>query len=139
MAHVDALSRNPEQILLEVAQVDITEGDWVLATQLQDEQLSRIRTILLEGKSTNETKHYFDEYLIKNDKVYKRLDDETATWVVPRDARMQICRLCHDEAGHLGIEKTLERIKRNYWFAGMRRFVTKYVNACLCVLQARSR
>lgn len=31
MAHVDALSRNPVQIPLEVAQVDITEGDWILA------------------------------------------------------------------------------------------------------------
>lgn len=50
---------------------------------------------------------------------------------MPRDARLQICRLCHDDAGHLGVEKTLERIKRNYWFAGMRRFITKYVNACL--------
>lgn len=44
---------------------------------------------------------------------------------------MQICRLCYDDAGHLSVEKTLERIKRNYWFASMRRFVTKYVKACL--------
>jgi len=44
---------------------------------------------------------------------------------------MQICRLCHDDAGHFSIEKTLERIKRNYWFPGMRRFVTKYIHACL--------
>lgn len=98
---------------------------------MQDEQLSRIRTILLEGKPTHETKHYFDEYMIKDNKVYRRLDDETTAWAVPRDARMQICKLCHDDAGHLAVEKTLERIKRNYWFAGMRRFVTKYINACL--------
>lgn len=44
---------------------------------------------------------------------------------------MQICKLCHDDAGNLSVEKTLDRIKCNYWFAGMRRFVTKYVCACL--------
>lgn len=88
-------------------------------------------TILLEGKPNPETKHYFNKYLIKDDKVYRRLADERKTWVVPRDARMQIYRLCNDDAGHLGVEKTLERIKRNYWFAGMRCFVTKYVSACL--------
>lgn len=131
MAHVDALSRNPISIPIEVLRVDITEGDWILAAQLQDEQLSHIRTILLEENKKHETKHYFNEYVLKDGKVYRRLDDKTTAWAVPRDARMQICRLCHDDAGHLGVEKTLERIKRNYWFANMRRFVTKYVNACL--------
>lgn len=51
MAHADALSRNPSPILLEVLQIDITEGDWILAAQLQDEQLARIRKILrLRGR-----------------------------------------------------------------------------------------
>lgn len=131
MAHADALSRNPAPLEIEIAQVDITEGDWVVAAQLQDEQLARVRAILLDGKPTGEVKHYFDEYMLQDGKVYRRLDNGTQAWVVPRGARMQVCRLCHDDAGHLGVEKTLERLRRNYWFAGMRRFVTKYVAACL--------
>jgi len=87
--------------------------------------------ILLSERPTSETKHYFDDYLIRDGKLYRRLDGDNKAWIVPRDARMQICRLCHDDAGHLGIEKTLERIRRNYCFAGMKRFVTKYVYACL--------
>lgn len=90
IAHADALSRNPAPISLEVLQIDVTEGDWILAAQLQDEQLTRIRTILLDKKRTNETKHYFEEYLVKNDKIYRRLDDGTQAWVVPRNARLQI-------------------------------------------------
>jgi len=114
-----------------VAQVDLTEGDWILAAQLQDKQLLRIGRILSRKKPTSETKHYFDEYAMKDNKIYQRIDEKSTTWVVPKGARMKICRLCHDDAGHLGVDKTLERIKRNYWFAGMRRFVTKYVKACL--------
>lgn len=47
---------------------------------------------------------------------------------------MRRCKFvdCATMTRHLGrVENTLERIKRYYWFAGMRRFVTKYVNACL--------
>lgn len=130
MTHANALSRSSLYCSLEILQVDITESDWILAAQLQDEQLAQIQTILLDKKTTSETKHYFREYLIKDNKIYRRLD-KTHAWVVPRNTRIQICRLCHDDAGHLSLEKTLERIKLNYWFAGMRRFVTKYINACL--------
>ncbi|CAK9814884.1 hypothetical protein ANTQUA_LOCUS8262 [Anthophora quadrimaculata] len=98
---------------------------------MQDEQLSRIRTILANNDKSPEVKHYFKEYMLKKDKVYRRMSDNKIAWVVPKDARLQICRLCHDDARHLSAEKTLERIQRNYWFAGMQRFINKYVKACL--------
>jgi len=40
-------------------------------------------------------------------------------------------KLCHDDQGHFALDKTLERIRENYWFKGMRKFVSKYVKACL--------
>ena len=50
---------------------------------------------------------------------------------MPKDAWLQICRLCHDNIGHLSVEKTLRRITRNYWFPKIRRFVSKYIKTCL--------
>jgi transposase InsO family protein len=35
------------------------------------------------------------------------------------------------DLGHTGIENTLKRMQKHYWFARMRSFVTKYVRACL--------
>jgi len=87
--------------------------------------------ILLVEKPTRETKHYFDEYLVHNGKVYRRLTNDSKK-AVSQDARMQICRLCHDDAGHLGVEK---RWSTSRGITGMRRFVNKYVRTCLhCVL-----
>lgn len=37
----------------------------------------------------------------------------------------------HDDVGHCGFERTLQRIKNHYWFKKMRRFVKKYVSSCL--------
>lgn len=37
----------------------------------------------------------------------------------------------HDDIGHFGTEKTLDRINKSYWFPKMSRFVKKYVGACI--------
>lgn len=88
----------------------------MLAAQMQDEQLSRIRTILTSGKRTSEVKHYFDDHVIKRDKLYRKLCDERTIWVVPRHAQIQICRLCHDDAGHLGVKKSQPLTESNHGF-----------------------
>jgi transposase InsO family protein len=129
MPHVDALSRYP--ITVGVDQVDITEGDWILSAQLQDEKLARIRKILESGVENRETKQYFHDYVLKNNKIYRKLADGRKVWAVPHLARWQIVRLCHDRAGHLSVEYTIRRIRLNYYFPKMRRFVTKYISACL--------
>lgn len=49
MAHVDTLSRYLEQNQETVNAADLVEGDWVIAAQLQDDQLVRIRNILASG------------------------------------------------------------------------------------------
>jgi hypothetical protein len=108
MPHVDALSRYP--ITVEVDQVDITESDWILSTQLQDQKLARIRKILETGVENRETKQYFRDYVLKNNKIYRKLTDGRKVWAVPHLARWQIVRLCHDRAGHLSVEHTIRRI-----------------------------
>jgi len=39
-----------------------------------------------------------------NGKVYCHLTNGSKAWAV-RNARMQICKLCHDDIGHLGVAK----------------------------------
>lgn len=127
--HVDAISRLP--IVEGVNQIDITEADWILAAQLQDDKISRIRHILLNAEQTTETKQYFKEYVLQDEKVFRRMPGGQKLWVVPKLARWQVVRLCHDKAGHQSMENTVRRIQMNYWFPKMRRFVKKYVDACL--------
>lgn len=129
MPHVDALSRYP--VMVEVDQVDITEGDWILSAQLQDDKLARVHKILLARVENSETKQYFQKYELKQGKVYRKMPKGKSVWAVPHAARWQIVRLCHDQVGHLSIEHTLRRIQMNYYFPKMRRFVTKYIRACL--------
>lgn len=131
MKHADALSRDLIRETPEILQIDITEADWLLAVQLQDDQISTVRNILFENVKTSETKQYFQNYELRKGMVFRKLEDGRSVWLVPRNVRWQICRLCHDEMGHFSLEKTLRKIRENYWFAGMQRFVRKYISSCL--------
>lgn len=133
MTHVDCLSRNPpvSEVGYVNSIINITEADWLQAVQLQDDEISKIREILISNNRDPSTKLYFENYVLKEGKVHRKLDGGAIKWLVPRANRWQICKLCHDDIGHFGFEKTLAKIKENYWFSGMHRFVKKYVNACL--------
>lgn len=139
MAHVDALSRNPiddtiTNFVEKQSQVmTICDEDWLHTLQLGDSELSRIRQILDHDLGSKELQYIRDNYVIKDNKLYRYVNGDTSNlrWVVPKGARWQVCRMNHDEMGHLGLEKTLDRIKSTYWFAKMSRFVKKYVTACI--------
>lgn len=48
--------------------------------------------------------------------------------------RLDILRESHDSptAGHFGINKTVELVTRNYWWPGLKPFITDYVKSCDC-------
>ena len=46
-------------------------------------------------------------------------------------ARFNLVHKYHDEVGHPGVERCLKVFKETYWFPKMRRFVSKYVHACM--------
>jgi hypothetical protein len=47
---------------------------------------------------------------------------------VPESLRFDIVSTAHRELSHLGIDKTLGRVKETYYFLKMRDFLTSYVN-----------
>jgi hypothetical protein len=137
MNHVDYLSRHPVPGNSLVANIiNLTEFEWIQAVQSQDEELINLIQIL-QSKKTPSTKNYFTNYTLKNKILYRKVNS-SLKWVVPRSCRWLICRLNHDDAGHFGYDKTAERIRRNYWFKGLTRFVQKYVSACLNCLYMKS-
>lgn len=136
MGHVDYLSRNPQEVKIGNI-INLTESDWIRAVQVQDETIQNIINILSTPKC-NGNKTYFDNYIVKGNLLYRKVDATNTKWVVPKGCRWLICRLNHDDAGHFAFQKTLDLIRRHYWFKGMARFVKKYVNACLNCLYSKS-
>lgn len=70
---MDALSRNPVGVI-EINHIGVTEMDWILAARSQDEDISRICKILRENVRNSETKQYFVQYELRNNKLYRKLE-----------------------------------------------------------------
>lgn len=127
----DALSRNPaepgqsvEVASLNVFGIKITT-DWVAALQRDDEEANEI-ILKIEAKDPSA----IDKYVIEGGRVYRIT---TGRWrlFLPTGLRYDIVSTAHRELSHLGIDKTLDKVKENYYFPKMRDFVTKYVNRCI--------
>lgn len=134
MAHVDALSRCPvdssrtDDHVIDV--LTVNTDDWLTTVQQADEEIKRVASVLDDPK-TREVLDIYNNYKMKNGRVFRITSDNNERWVVPKGARWQILKSNHDDIGHFGIDKTLARIQATYWFPKMRRFVKKYVASCL--------
>lgn len=106
----------------------IRTEDWLHSVQMSDLKIQLIKNIL-ETKSSH-MKEYQNDYTLRNGRLYRRVGNNLR-WVVPNGARWRICQLCHDESGHFAFDKTFDKVKSEYWFPKMRRFIRKYVSACL--------
>lgn len=135
MSHVDALSRNPidggepELTCFDVLTIENGEQDWIATVQSADEEVRKIKETLSDPDS-EQVMDIHKNYKLKNNRVYRIVGDEIK-WLVPRGVRWQILKMNHDDVGHCGYDKTLQRIRKNYWFARMHKFVKKYVSSCL--------
>lgn len=130
LAHADALSRNSigvsdgEQLSVML----LSDVHWLQSVQMSDPQLCYVKAIL--NTNSVEAKDVRSAYELKEGKIFRKVGSELR-WAVPKDARWKICQLCHDDAGHFAYEKTMEKVKRDYWFPRMTQFVKKYVRACI--------
>lgn len=81
----------------------------------------------------------FQDFVVKDGKLYKKIEythssDKTLNWklCVPINLRESVLAETHDAhtAGHLGIRKTLRRVKDRYYWPGLNHYVKEYVRKC---------
>ena len=63
---------------------------------------------------------------------------EGAMLVVPRTAERETIVIdTHREMGHFGVQRVLHRLRKNYWWRGMKDAVVKVIKACLPCARVR--
>ena len=73
--------------------------------------------------------------VIENEILYRKWEDQKGTIlqaIVPLSERRKVLSYCHDHqtAGHLGIKKTLSKVRQSYYWPGLQRDVRHYVAGC---------
>lgn len=124
MKHVDALSRNPIDSI-NINRLEVT--DWFYTVQSQDDRLKNIIDQLKAGSAEPDI---VNNYILVDDRLYRKTLNGNRL-VVPGPARWKIVQMHHDEIGHVGLKRSMDLIKSEFWFPKMTRFIRKYVTSCL--------
>ena len=140
VAHIDSLR-----------QEDNTNTDSfdLVAEQAEDDDIKTVKEWILQGsrpdsKAIQERSYYlkslwsqWERLKIKNNLLVRRwdiLETGQAVWqaVIPLRQRRTVLRFSHDikASGHLGIKKTLGRIRQRFYWPGLQNDVKMYVNGC---------
>ena len=138
----------------------IIEKTVLLEAQKNDPVLSVVRKWVGEGKrpeTTNKTqklnpdlKNYrtsFDRLKIIDDVLYRSWESNSnaePVWLIclPEYYHETVIKVCHDlpASGHLGIYKTLERIRERFYFPKCELQVSLYIGQCrTCILKSQKR
>ena len=80
---------------------------------------------------------------VKDDLLCRRWTDEegsTLQAIVPFSERRHILNYSHDHktAGHLGVTKTLSKIRQAFYWPGLQRDVRQYIAGCEVCMKSKS-
>ena len=65
-------------------------------------------------------------------------DRNTMQLILPTTFRVQALRGCHDDLGHLGIERTLYLLRDQFYWPGMTEDMTRHIRQCERCLQFKA-
>lgn len=52
-------------------------------------------------------------------------------FVVPKSMRKGLVIAAHDLSGHFAVDRTIQRLQKDYWFANMKRYVKQHIRMCI--------
>src|SRR5690606_7199447 len=90
---------------------------------------SRLQGQGLEDLTETQSKK-LEEFFLQNEQLRKRSPNEQI--VVPKNKREELLKQYHDllSSGHLGAARVYEKLKRHYWWSGMKKQVEEWVKEC---------
>lgn len=84
-------------------------------------------------KLNSKEKSVCEKYTIDNGRLYHVKGGRWRLFL-PEDLRYDVVSVAHRELAHLGIDKTIEKVKKHYYFPKMRDFVAKYIKRWFILL-----
>ncbi|XP_076248026.1 uncharacterized protein LOC143187672 [Calliopsis andreniformis] len=119
MSHVDALSRCHSILAIEGNTFEQT----LSICQDKDDEIGKIRDKL------QKTEMKFFE--LCNGLVYRKDKMKKLLFYVPHSMENNVIRTCHDDLGHVGLDKVVDNILKVYWFPKLREKAKDYIANCL--------
>jgi len=130
--HVDYLSRNPV-----VLKVTTRYDSWLHIEQRGNAEVQQMLTDLEEGR-LDANQYVQKDGLLCHQQILPN-KTKIIRYFVPRQSRLGLLRLFHDEQCQVGLEKTIKSILVHFWFPRLRHFVRNYISHCLVCAVKKTR
>ncbi|XP_076028738.1 uncharacterized protein LOC143017759 [Oratosquilla oratoria] len=114
---------------------DLANSEDVVAEQTTDPTLAMVRKKVLEGHCRT-SRGTETRFLKKRGRLYRSTvypsGDSRLQFVVPEKYRLAVFKLGHHAAlgGHMGVQKTQDRIQSQFFWSGIGREIVRMVRSC---------
>ena len=135
--NADAMSRRPstEQVLAVIQELN-TDVDALKESQLADAQLRPVIKALQERKPLpSNSAPGLRQAFVQDGLLCRKFRESSSTsattqLVIPRDVKDVVLWQLHDQAGHLGIHRTVELVKERFYWPGYESDIENWVHEC---------
>ena len=74
-------------------------------------------------------------FVLRNHMLYRKVqisnrDQPSLQFVLPAKFRLQAMEACHNDIGHLGVERSLDLLKDRFYWAGMAKDMENHIKSC---------
>lgn len=149
MAHVDAMSRAPveeadssaDQLCDAHPQAFtlITMNDRVAYMQQGDEATREVVKILMMDVAERNKREngIVSGFKLRDGILYRNVQGKDL-FVVPKSMRKGLVIAAHELSGHFAVDRTVQKLQKDFWFAKMRRYVKQHIKMCIdCLVSKR--
>ena len=138
--NADGLSRTPStQLAAAITEVEESDHFTVIKeAQAKDSYMSSVLEAVMQGKSPPGLTRQREKLFICKGVLCRRIKESPDSkpyiqMLVPTDLRPEILKQLHDNAGHMGVRRTMEKVRQRFYWPGYEADVEHWVRDCeLC-------
>ena len=138
--NADGLSRTPStQLAAAITEVEESDHFTVIKeAQAKDSYMSSVLEASMQGKSPPGLTRQREKLFICKGVLCHRIKESPDSkphiqMLVPTDLRPEILKQLHDNAGHMGVRRTMEKVRQRFYWPGYEADVEHWVRDCeLC-------
>ena len=137
-SNADTLSRRPPDnpvVTMVEACTSLTDTESLAKAQMEDPQLTSLKLQLQSGTALRDCPTGLRKCFLLNGLICRTYKDSTTQLehtqvVIPATLKNTVLQEVHNNLGHLGVKKTLERLKTRYYWSQYEQDTVQWVKQC---------
>ena len=111
---------------------------------LWNRKLSQQEGLNTDSEEMKNMLRHKHQFILRKGLLYKKIqfcscDQPSSQFALPQGYRWQAMKACHDDMGHLGLERSLDVLKDRFYWTGMTTDMGNHIQTCERCLCFRSK